>query len=129
MYLTSSDCVIGCGKNSHDDDCARARSAQVLETVYLDHELAELNAMTDKDGVPRVEDGTYVLDIDLDYFHLERAIEPRDPATFYRLVRNAAAITIATEPDYVEDCRIKGSHVTGESLLARMKQHIELALS
>jgi hypothetical protein len=104
-------------------------SGQVLESVYLNHELGELNATAAKDGVPAAEAEPYVLDIDLDYFHSEKAIEPDDPATFYRLVRNAVAVTIATEPDYVEDCRNEGSKVTGESLLARMKQHIEAVMT
>ncbi|WP_454688217.1 UPF0489 family protein [Achromobacter aloeverae] len=126
IYLTSSICAIGCAKMPHDDDCVPVHSAQVLESVYLDH---ELNAMAAKDGVPAAEAAPYVLDIDLDYFHSEKAIEPDDPATFYRLVRNAVAITIATEPDYVEDCREEDSKVTGEFLLVRMKQHIEAVMT
>lgn len=49
--------------------------------------------MTQTDRVPAVETEPYVLDIDLDYFHSEDAIEPGDAATFYRLVRNAVAVT------------------------------------
>ncbi len=41
----------------------------------------------------------YILDIDLDAFHLTQAISPRDPATFYRPIKNAVAITIATEAE------------------------------
>lgn len=100
----------------------------MLESIYLDHELADLNAMALNDGVPAVEAEPYVLDIDLDYFHSEKAIEPDDPATFYRLVRNAVAVTIATEPGYVLDRRNEGSEVNGASLLDRMKQHIEAAM-
>ncbi|MFV8531522.1 UPF0489 family protein [Ralstonia pseudosolanacearum] len=129
IYLTSSICAIGCKKMPHDDDCTPVHSGQVLESVYLDHELGELNTMAQKDGVPAVETKPYVLDIDLDYFHSEKAIEPDDPATFYRLVRNAVAVTIATEPDYVKSCRDEGSKVTGKSLLARMKRHIEAAMT
>lgn len=129
IYLTSSICAIGCEKVPHDDDCVPAHSGQVLESVYLDYELGELNAMAQKDSIPAVESEPYVLDIDLDYFHSEKAIEPDDPATFYRLVRNAVAVTIATEPDYVKYCRDEGSKVTGESLLASMKRHIETAMA
>ncbi|WP_343668596.1 UPF0489 family protein [Paraburkholderia heleia] len=129
IYLTSSLCAIGCEKMPHDDDCVPVHSGQVLESVYLDHELGELNAMAQRDGVPPVEAEPYILDIDLDYFHSEKAIEPDDPATFYRLVQNAVAVTIATEPDYVKDCRIEGSKVTGKSLLARLKQHIEATMA
>jgi hypothetical protein len=116
-------------KTSHDDECTSRRSAQVLESVYLDQKLKALDTMAAQDGVPPVEAEPYVLDIDLDYFHSERAIEPDDPTTFYRLVRNAVAVTIATEPEYVKNGRDKGSNVTGESLLKRMKQHLTTALT
>jgi hypothetical protein len=128
LYETGSICAIGCMKASHDDECTSLRSAQVLESVYLDQKLKALNTMAAKDGVPAVEAEPYVLDIDLDYFHSERAIEPDDPNTFYRLVRNAVAVTIATEPTWVKNCRDKGSNVTGESLLEGMKRHLKAAL-
>ncbi|HDR9798340.1 TPA: UPF0489 family protein [Burkholderia cenocepacia] len=129
LYEAGSICAIGCMKESHDDECTPVHSAQVLETVYLDHELNVLNVMAARDGVPTVEAEPYILDIDLDYFHSEKAIEPDDPATFYRLVRNAAAVTIAIEPEYVEDCRDNGSNITSEALLERMKQHIEASMA
>ncbi len=47
--------------------------------------------------MPAVEAETYILDIELEYFRSEKAIDPADPATFYRLLRNAVAVTIATE--------------------------------
>lgn len=128
LYEAGSMCAVGCEKASHDDACTPVRSAQVLESVYLDRELNALTTMAEQDGIPATEAQPYVLDIDLDYFHSEKAIEPDDPATFYRLVRNAIAVTIATEPEYVVDCRDDGSNVTGESLLERMKQHIAAAM-
>lgn len=129
LYVTSSICAVGCEKLPHDDACRPVRSGQVLESVYLDHELGELNAMAAAEGLEFNEEEPYVLDIDLDYFHSEKAIEPDDPATFYRLVRNAVAVTIATEPEYVKLCRDEGSSVSGESLLQRMKQHLQAAMT
>lgn len=127
IYETGALCAIDCEKLPHDDACRATHAAQVLESVYLDHELTNLNGMVEADGLVPAEAEPYILDIDLDYFHSERAIEPEDPATFYRLVRNAVAVTIATEPDYVAELRCNGSAVTGASLLERMKQHIEAA--
>ncbi|MCP3170224.1 peptide arginase family protein [Myxococcus qinghaiensis] len=129
LYETSSFCAIGCIKALHDDKCASLHSAQVLESVYLDQRLKALDTMAAQDGVLAVEAEPYVLDIDLDYFHSERAIEPDDPTTFYRLVRKAVAVTIATEPTWVKDVREEGSNVTGESLLERMKRHLTTALT
>lgn len=104
-------------------------AAQVLESIHLDHELVELNAMAQADGVPVVEPEPYILDIDLDYVHSEKAIEPDDPATLYRLIQNAVAVTVATELSYVADLRCEGSKVTGASLLERMKQHVQTAMT
>ncbi len=41
-----------------------------------------------------------VLDVDLDFFESLEAASPRDPSSFFTLVRKATAITIAEEPKY-----------------------------
>lgn len=130
VYATCSGCDgLGCTKPIHDDDCTQVRADQALESRHLDHELSQLNAMAQASGEPGVEAEPYVLDIDLDYFNSDKAIEPDDPATFYRLVQGALAITIATEPGCVVEERLEGSNITAESLLARMQQHLQTALT
>lgn len=129
LYETGSFCGIGCAKTSHDDGCRSFHSAQVLESIYLDHELAVLNGLAAQDGVPKLEAGPYILDIDLDYFRSEKAIAPDDPTTFHRLVRNAVAVTLATEPDYVEELRDEGSKITAEMLLETMIERISEAVA
>jgi len=78
IYLSSSICAIGCEKMPHDDDCVAIHSGQVLESVYLDKELGELNAMAEKDGVPPVEAEPYVWTSTSTTF-IGEAIEPDDP--------------------------------------------------
>jgi hypothetical protein len=129
MFTISADCAIGCEKMPHDDECAVVRADQVLESFYLDHELATANRMANAAGLNSVEAAPYILDIDLDYFYSEKAIEPNNPVTFYRLIRNAVAITIALEPGCVRDLRCEGSTVTASSLLEGLKAHIEKALA
>lgn len=129
LYSTSAICAIGCEKESHNDDCAPIHAGQVLESIYLNYELDELNAMAQANGLPTVEAGPYILDIDLDYFHTDKAIDPVDPAAFYRLVQNAVAVSIATEPSCVKELRHEGSTITARSLLDRMKQHIATAMT
>ncbi|NLP65081.1 UPF0489 family protein [Paraburkholderia sacchari] len=129
IYESGALCAIDCDKRPHDDACMITHAAQVLESAYLDHELAMLNGMAQADRLPDTETAPYVLDIDLDYFHSEKSINPENPETFHRLVRNAVAVTIATEPDYVTELRCEGSDVTSASLLERMKQHIEAAMT
>ncbi|AOR66232.1 hypothetical protein BBJ41_00945 [Burkholderia stabilis] len=130
VYSTCSGCAsIACQKPIHDDHCVRARADHVIESIHLNHEIDQLNTMAQAAGVPGVEADPYILDIDLDYFHTEKAIEPDDTTTFYRLVQNALAITIATEPACVRELRLSGSKITGKSLLDRMLKHIDTALT
>jgi hypothetical protein len=128
IYATSAACTVECQKMDHGD-CRAMHSAQMLESVYLDRALADLNAKAQNNGVPVVEAEPYILDIDLDYFHAETSIEPADTTTFYRLVEDALAITIAKEPTYVKSCRDEGSNVSSATLLARMNEHIEAAMT
>lgn len=129
VYEAGAVCAIGCTKVPHDDACVIKHGEQALESIYLDHELAELNKMVQEDQLPAAEANPYILDIDLDYFHSERSISPDAPETFYRLVRNAIAVTVATEPDYVVDLRDEGSNITSAYLLDRLKDHIRSAMA
>lgn len=129
VYETCSGCAsIGCTKPIHDDQCVRSRTDQMLESVHLNHEIAELNAKARANGVPGVGADPYILDIDLDYFHTQKAIAPTNTTTFYQLLQNALAVTVATEPACVKSLRLRGSKITGKSLLADMLQHIQTAL-
>jgi hypothetical protein len=76
-----------------------------------------------------LEAAPYILDIDLDVFHTRRAISPLDSTTFYRLIKNAVAITIATEAACVEDLWLDDDDVmTSEDLLRELMAHIDQAL-
>jgi hypothetical protein len=79
-------------------------------------------------GLSNVDAKPYILDIDLDYFHSEKSINPTDTTAFYRLIRNSVAVTIATEPECVEYLRLDGSAVTAPMLLDRLKEHIKAAM-
>lgn len=102
------------------------RSDNVIETSYLNQELgiAEQMAATSGLAPPRAP---YILDIDLDYFHSEKSIAPDDATRFHELIRNALAITVATEPQCVISERLPDSNVTASYLLAHMLKHIEEA--
>ncbi|MCA7967344.1 UPF0489 family protein [Burkholderia cenocepacia] len=128
IYATTAACTVECQKVDHSD-CQAKHSAQMLESVYLDRALIDLNTKAQRDGAPAVEAEPYILDIDLDYFHAETSIEPANTATFYRLVKNAVAVTIAKESTYVLSCRDEGSTVSAAALLERMKQHIGAAMA
>ena len=69
----------------------------------------------------------YILDIDLDYFRTEKSARPADTRSFYKLIRNAKAITIATEPDFVGYEKLGGENISSETLLPKIMCHIRRA--
>lgn len=77
---------------------------RVLESDFLNEKIQAINLLLKKIGEPSFFDGSYILDIDLDYLNTCRSIEPRDSQEFLKLVKNAALVTVATEPDYVQHC-------------------------
>jgi hypothetical protein len=114
-------------KNVTEQDYQEWRSEKVLESAYLDKQMAVAKQMSIGAHVDSVEETEYILDIDLDYFHSEKSISPDDTRTIYRLIRNAKAITIARESQCVEDLKIEDSSITSESLLDSMLKHIRQA--
>lgn len=66
--------------------------AAILESDFLRRNLQQAPL---PHGVP------YILDIDLDCFKGIRSIMPEDPGVFQQLVRNASAVTICRERDWV----------------------------
>lgn len=124
----TSNCAIGCTKRPHDDECEIAHANQVIESEYLNHLLKTANSIAQSIGVISIEDEPYILDIDLDYFHTEKSISPNNTSTFYRLIKNSTAITIALEPECVEEEKLDNSLITSESLLLYLIEHIKLAI-
>ena len=71
----------------------------------------------------------YILDIDLDYFHTLKSIQPDNCDTIYSLIRNAKIITIAKEPICVDNLKYGNEQINSELLLDALLNHIEQALS
>lgn len=93
---------------------------------FLNKVLREADDMMAAMGHGPLLDADYLLDIDLDYFTSPVSLEPKQSGTFYRLLRNARAITIAREPRCVSSC--SNYTMTAENSLARLEQHLEKAL-
>lgn len=128
IYALPFDCFIGCQAMPHDDDCLMRQSDEILEARYLDDQLARGSEISRCFGLPDLEAAPYILDIDLDAFHTRRAIKPEDPSTFYRLIKNAVAITIATEARCVEEEWLDDEcKMNSEELLHELIGHINKA--
>lgn len=128
IFVISHDCAIGCNRMPHNDDCVVEHGNMIIESIYLDDQLARGAEMSRCVGIDHLEAQPYILDIDLDAFHSRQAIAPADPATFYRLIRNAVAITVATEAECVEDLKFDDEPIDADTLLDRLMRHIEAAV-
>ena len=78
--------------------------------------------MIDSDGNVKSK---YILDIDLDYFHVPEAAEPMEDTIIRKLIRNASIITIAKESVCVEMC--SEGRCKSEDLLQKVIRLIEKA--
>lgn len=128
IFVISHDCAIGCIRMPHNDDCVVEHGNMIIESIYLDDQLARGAEMSRCVGIAHLEAQPYILDIDLDAFHSRQAIEPADPVTFYRLIRNAVAITVATEAECVEELKFNDEPINADMLLDRLMRHIETAV-
>jgi len=129
VYVISHDCYIGCEAGTHDDSCEVIRANQIIESRYLDDQLQRGAEISQCIGLAGLEAAPYILDIDLDVFHTRRAISPEDTSTFYRLVKNAVAITIATKAQCVdEEWLDDDDKMSADELLAKLLAHIDKAL-
>lgn len=130
MFIVPHVCAIGCNKGPHDDECLILHADQAIESIYLRDQLCKIRWMNavSKLGRLTTKSPPYILDIDLDYFRTKKAIAPKDTTVFYKLIKYAAAITIATEPSCVKMLRLEKS-LNSEFLLSSLLKHIEIALS
>lgn len=128
IFVIPHDCAIGCTRMPHNDDCVVEHGNMIIESIYLEDQMARGSEMSRSVGFPNINALPYILDIDLDAFHSRKAVEPDDPSTFYRLIRNAVAITIATEAECVDELKFEDESINAEMLLDRLTTHIERAV-
>lgn len=131
VFVVGHECFMACPGPPHTEECKTPHSSEVIEGPYVEEQLARAAQMGRCVGIEGgLESVPYILDVDLDVFHTVAAIEPKDPAVFHRLIRGAMAITIATEPECVEELwRDDERKLSADELLARLLSHIEQALS
>lgn len=128
IFVIPHNCAIGCNRMPHNDDCVIEQGNMIIESIYLDDQLARGAEMSKCIGMSHIEEQPYILDIDLDVFHSRQAIEPSDKTTFYRLIKNSAAITVATEAKCVDELKFDGEEINADTLLARLMEHIRAAV-
>ena len=124
IFMCSRMCAVGCQVSPHDEQCERKHANQVIESVYLDEHLHDFACMSRSAGVSRLQDAPFILDIDLDYFHTLQSVRPVDPRTFHELIRRSIAVTVALEPQCVEDLRLTDETIDSLSLLEDIRRHV-----
>ena len=127
MFTIASDCYLGCNKMPHDDECLIRLYADAIESDFLNYQLAVVSQMSETSGLGAFKQSQYVLDIDLDYFHSDESIKPKDSKTFNSLIRNAQALTVAMERGCVETLKLEGEQIDSEILLVQLLDHIHNA--
>ena len=128
LYVVPFKCAMDCAKRVYDDECVVHHAVEIIETRYLDDQLARLREMTNRLGLPDIEALPYILDIDLDVFHSMKAATPDDASTFRRLIRGAVGMTIATEAEWVKEVWEDDDHEpSAERLLEIVLDHINAA--
>jgi len=111
-----------------DFECSVDQCNRVIESDRLNNQLQIANDMAQFVGIQKLESAKYILDIDLDYFHTNKAIDPDDPGVFHRLIRNAEAITIAIEECCALNLQIEGENISVQALLEKIDEHIARAM-
>lgn len=91
----------------------------VLEDDFLRPRLAAFDRMLEAAGEPPLRARPFVLDVDLDVFNTWAAVRPRSAELFATLAREAALITVATEPSFVRHCA-RDHGLTAGALLAEL---------
>lgn len=111
--------IYGYGGENDDD---------VLEDDFLAEKMIILSRMcpdiVSAEGEIKCD---YILDIDLDYFHTMKSINPLSKRIFSQLVKSAKAITIAKETACVELERSEET-VTSDILLEKLLKLLEIIL-
>ena len=130
IYLVENLCAIGCQRYPHDDDCTIPHYNQALESILLEEKMSIIREMSPGLFTGLDFNTPYILDIDLDYFHTCKSVMPSDNAAFYKLIKGAGLITIATEESFINEWRDehafdKDLHV--DFLLERLLDHIKVA--
>ena len=116
-YIIRSSCYIGCNKTIHDDECNRKIYDTCIESEFLQDAL---------NNIPVEYKENYILDIDLDYFHTIKSLDPSSKDVFYDLIKNAKIITIAKESKWVNDTKLD-DEIDSEYILDKLLEHIKIA--
>ena len=82
--------------------------------------------------IPLLKDipqGKYILDIDCDNFLCRESLFPEHPEFWHKLIKNASAISISKESDYVKILKLRGEKITADDITAHLLLLFETLLA
>ena len=103
----------------------RPQPNNVLEADFLTKRLQDFDDIVRTLDEPLLREAPFILDIDLDYFNTLRAVRPEAPELIRTLAKEAALLTVATEPTYVTHCAVE-PNLTWTQLLAELKTLLDI---
>ncbi|MDC7234781.1 MAG: hypothetical protein PQJ58_16225 [Spirochaetales bacterium] len=111
----SMPCIPGCSRDSHDQDCFRRYRDACIDDSVLSMAVGMAESLN-----PGFFDA-FILDIDCDYFNTEESLHPSSSEVFKSLIRKAALVTIALEPECVKICRMEGCQLESRQIADELK--------
>jgi len=129
IFIVPTGCRVGCTASPHDDNCHYLLSNEVLDAPFLNRQLEWAGEMAASIGISDFLAGPYILDVDLDFFHTDLSLKPKDPSAFHSLIREATAITIAIEAEWTQQCWLDEQPAPVQKMLDEFYSHVEAAMA
>lgn len=132
MFIVTPNIKCDGLSSTEEDLCVHKYNSNVIDDCFLFNQIGLASSMTITATGKVVTEEPYILDIDLDYFHNTKSINPKNHECFYALIRHSEAITIAKESVCVlmEKEESENEHdFNSDFLLSELKKHIYRATS
>jgi len=105
--------------------CSDIDENMVLDSKFINKKIKVIDNMNRS----RFFESSFILDIDLDYFHTVASVNNGDLETFYELINKSVLITIAKESPFVDVYNSKDNEINSDILLDNILKHIANALN
>ncbi|MES2654934.1 MAG: UPF0489 family protein [Bacteroidota bacterium] len=121
IIVNYTPCFYQCPKMPHNDDCTIPRFNAVIETFHLEGLFRAFDRYIERDEMLE----NFILDIDLDYFHTIKSINPDDITFLKYLISRAKGISIAKESAFIDTWKeAHDKELSVDYLLDRIKKII-----
>lgn len=128
IFIIEKGFPVGSTEKVYTDEYTRTHHDQAIESEYLCSKLSVIGEMSKAIDIADILNEKYILDIDLDYFRTNKSMNPNNADVFYMLIHKADVLTIALEPQFVEELRLD-NNIDANKLRLKLMDHIMKALN